>query len=924
MKTDYAGKVIWRKNPFVGGGFGPFFAISTDSRFVYLTLGDQKVRLVRLNAATGELMTWGEGGPTELPLFEVKAAMVPQFATPVETRGAFFKSSNQAEVGANMVPHPDALGMATHGGKLFVSSYAGDKILVVDTTSGKIEREIVCAGPRGLAVDSAGDLFAASYVPGKAAQIVRFTGATGNAMAVVAKGVEAPFDVAVDKDGKLYVSDLGQSQQVKVFDAQGALLKTFGKAGGRPWQGKYDPDAFLRPAGIALDAQGGLLVVESSIPKVISRLRASDGEVEARWYGPGVYWNSTWPMPEDPQEAFYLLPGGIGRAHVAPEGKTGVPNAYWTPDKAGYPAIQSVEDGIPQPETVRTSNGGLYLVHDAVDHAIFVMNNDVVRPVATWRRVTEDKTRFPENTLGRPYIKVWIDASGDGLPQPEEESLLTKLANGQPVPEIADCTSSMHMEPNGDLYFMTQANSILKVPAAGFGENGMLRWNTAAASLVVPVVLPGKQTMNTGYREGILGVRLASTGDLYTVFNTKVDGTGGPYEYASPELAARKTVGMGHTSQFNVVKFARYDPQGRMMWMAGRKATAGAAPGEMYHAWNLAGLINDRYIASGSEWGCSDFYTHDGFFVDSLMNNPALAPAPGPYTFGGETSGGRVQYFPKLDEVWAYSSGMAYRVRGFKNGQIEGEQRASGTVNLDKAYDAPQDAAFAAVPAPQIVRLTGDPLKNASVWDHVPQSRLLREKALLATAQLGYDDKFMYARLHVNDATPLQNGADMPELAFKGGDTAGIVLGSQAHQQPGAGDIRLMAAEISGKPRLIAMKSVTSGAKKPFDYTTGSTVHFEFVGDVPGGRVQIVRDADSRGYTATFAVPRAFLEFDFAPGKTLQCDIEVRLSGAGARGLQVTERHYLFTPSRAETTMVDDVPSEARLYPQFWGQAEVK
>ena len=794
----------------------------------------------------------------------------------------------------------------------------------MDATSGKTEREIACGGPRGLAVDSAGNLFAASYVAGKAAQVVRFTGATGVAIPVIAKGVEAPFDVAVDAEGQLYVSDLGKSHQVKVFDAQGTLLKTFGKAGGRAWQGKYDPDAFLRPAGIALDAQGGLLVVESSIPKVITRLNASDGKVQTRWYGPGVYWNATWPMPEDPQEAFYMLPGGIGRAHVAPEGKTGAPNAYWSPEKAGYPELVSLEDGIPQPETVRSSNGGLYLVHDAVDHAILVLNNDVARPVATWTRVTADKQKFPENKLGRPYIKVWIDANGDGLPQAAEQSLLTNLADGKPMPEIADCTSSLHMEPNGDLYFMTQANSILKVPAAGYGENGMLRWDTAAASLAVPVVMPGKEAMHTGYREGILGVRLASTGDLYTVFNTRVNGTGAAYEYASPELAARMTMGLGHTSEFNVVKFARYDAKGSLLWMAGRKATAGAAPGEMYHAWNLAGLINDRYVAAGSEWGCIDFYTHDGFFVDSLMNNPALAPAPGPYTFGGETSGGRVQYFPKQDEVWAYSSGMAYRVIGFKNGQIEGEQRASGTVNLDKAYDTPNEQAPAAVPAPQIISLTGDPLENAAVWDKVPPSRLMRQNALLATAQLGYDDKFLYARLHVNDATPLQNGADMPELAFKGGDTAGIVLGAQAHQKPGAGDIRLMVAELSGKPRLIAMKSVTNGDKKPFDYTTGSTVHFEFVGDVPGGRVQLVRDADSKGYTATFAVPRSFLEFDLVPGKTLQCDIEVRLSGAGARGLQATERHYLFTPSRAETTMVDDVPSEARLYPQFWGHAEVK
>jgi hypothetical protein len=70
-------------------------------------------------------------------------------------------------------------------------------------------------------------------------------------------------------------------------------------------------------------------------------------------------------------------------------------------------------------------------------------------------------------------------------------------------------------------------------------------------------------------------------------------------------------------------------------------------------------------------------------------------------------------------------------------------------------------------------------------------------------------------------------------------------------------------------------------------------------------------------------VPRSFLEFELKPG-TLRGDVEVRLSGAGARGLQAVSRNYLFTPSKAETSMTDDVPTEARLFPQYWGNVEVR
>jgi hypothetical protein len=730
--------------------------------------------------------------------------------------------------------------------------------------------------------------------------------------------------VAVDATGRLYVTDLGRSQQVKVFDAQGAALTAFGRVGGRPWQGRYDGGAFLHPAGVTIEAGGDLLLAESSPPKVVSRLRPSDGYAQARWFGPGAYWNAAWPLPEEPREVFYTLVGAIGRGRVAPPGEQGQAAAYWAPDRAGYPEVEPLDSSIAQLETVRATNGGLYLVHDGGDHAVFWMTNDVLRPVATWRVVTADKRRFPENTLGRPYLQVWCDANGDGRPQPDEETPLTNLADGRPLPQVSDTTASLHMEPNGDLYFMTQGNSILKVPAAGFAGNGMLRWNLAGATLAVPVVLPGLAAMSTCYREGLLGVRVARGGDLYTVFNTDVKGEGGAFDYATPALATRMRSGLGHTSRFNVVKFAKFAPDGRLLWMAGRKATAGARPGEIYHAWNLAGLVNDRYVAAGSEWGVIAFYTHDGFFVDSLMNNPGMAPPPGPYSFSGETAGARVQEFPALDQVWAYCSGMGYEIRGFRHGRIEGEERASGRVTLDRTYASPDDAAAAAARPLALVRLAGNPFEDAAAWRDVPAGEVRREGAVLARAQLGYDDTQLYARIRVADPTPLQNGADVPELAFKGGDTAGIVLGAAEHSQAGAGDVRLLAASVAGQPRLVAMKAVTAGEKKPFDYITGQKAHFDFVGEVPGGRVRLAPDADGNGYTAVFAAPRTFLEFDLKSGAVLRGDVEIRLSGAGSRGLQAMERHYLFTPARPETTMVDDVPTESRLYPEFWGPIEVR
>ena len=912
VKTDYDGHVIWRKTPFVGGGFGPFYALASDGKFVYLTLGNDSTRLVRLDATTGQLQTWGERG-AELP---VDSAPVVD----VKPHHSVMEAPNVASFGTPAPMQPQSVGVATDGKVVFVPVYAKNLIHVLDAQTGQKLRELNCPGPRGLSLDAKGDLFAASFIEGRGGQILRFPGAAGAAQIVV-KGLAAPWDVAVGKDGRLFVSDLGESQQVKVFGANGKLLKSLGAQGGRAWQGRYTGAGFLHPAGLALDNRGGLLVAESAIPKVFSRLDAQSGAVRQRWFGAPVYWASTWPAPDDPRRVFVPMSGGVAQFTLPQNGGDQPrPDAYWALPEAGYPTAGTFETGFAQPEWVRAKNGRDYLVSDVRPYTIALREGDTLRPIAGFRALDAGR---PGNETGPNLLELWADSNGDGLPSPGETTRLEKVA-GQDLPRVGGWTDSLHMEPNGDLYFMTQGNKILKIPAASVEKNGLMKWDAARASFVVPQVLPSRgDFMETSWVMGLHGARVDGTGNLYTIFNTNVGGGGKPFEYATPEMAARLKEGLSHTGEYNVVKFAKFDPQGRLLWMAGRKATAAARPGEMYHFWNMAGLVNDRYIAGGSEWGPIYFYTSDGFYVDALMNNPGLNPPPGPYTFGGETSGGRVQYFPDRDQLWAYSSGMAYQVAGFKNGRVEGESRASGTVNLDRVYQAVVAAPVEVAGPLQMVALTGDAFADAN-WNAAPIATLTRDDAPLATAQLGYDANFVYAKIHVNDASPLQNSADTVATAFKGGDTAGFVLGAAQHDQPGAGDVRFMAAQIGGKARLIAMKAVTAGAKKPEVYSTpaGGEAKFEWVGEVPNGRVTLLPDAS--GYTATMAIPRAFLEFAIAPGQSLRGDIEVRLSGNGQRGIQATSRNYLFTPATVQTTLTDDVPTEARLYPGGWGAVEVR
>jgi hypothetical protein len=300
-------------------------------------------------------------------------------------------------------------------------------------------------------------------------------------------------------------------------------------------------------------------------------------------------------------------------------------------------------------------------------------------------------------------ISLWTDLNGNHKVDPGETVKIDSVG-GKALPRMADTVGSMWLADNGDLYLVSQVNAILRIPADFIDDKGAIHWDTAKAAWCVDPVIPSCPYVVTGPRQGILGLRVDSRGDLYTCYTyvlpvaddalAKTMAQKYPnlprtewQAYATPKIATYNHQGIGHTSESNAVKFAKFDPSGHLLWVAGRKEAEAGTPGEMYHFWNLAGMVGDDYVAGGSEWGQTYFYTSDGFFVDSLFNDPGLDPKPSPYTFGGETSGSRVQYFKRLGQVWAYCDGMAYLVDGFdKNGRVSGETRLWGDVVLDKTY----------------------------------------------------------------------------------------------------------------------------------------------------------------------------------------------------------------------------------------------
>lgn len=117
---------------------------------------------------------------------------------------------------------PVGLAIDTTNRFLYVVDTAQDQVLVYDADTQKLLRRIGTGG-KNHALTTPGDF-------------------------------GAPEGVAVDADGNVYVSDT-LNDRVEIFDADGAFISTFGKAGD-------GPGYFARPKGIAVDGDGHIWVAD--------------------------------------------------------------------------------------------------------------------------------------------------------------------------------------------------------------------------------------------------------------------------------------------------------------------------------------------------------------------------------------------------------------------------------------------------------------------------------------------------------------------------------------------------------------------------------------------------------------------------------------------------------------------------------------
>lgn len=335
----------------------------------------------------------------------------------------------------------NALGIAATGGKLYISLFEQNQLSVLDARTGAQLDTIPVAHPVGVTARPDGTLLVVSDQ-----SVLSLNPTTRVATPLITSQLVAPHDITTDRAGRIYVSDWATSFQVKQFSPTGTLIRAIGKAGGRPWIGKWDANGMLVPRGVAVTDDGKLWVAEDdSSPNRISVWNTASGSFLREYIGPSAYGGGGffWGDPQDPTTFF--AEGAFFHIDIAKK--------TWTPTSIAARRMSQAD--VFSPNGMFGVPGSRTVVHDGKTYAFFSNNSSVFalvkdgdrfRPVgAIGCAFLGDRRKAGNAEDGDLYLPgnapaffgthegqnyAWSDTNGDGRVQ--ENEVQWEPSSGQP------------------------------------------------------------------------------------------------------------------------------------------------------------------------------------------------------------------------------------------------------------------------------------------------------------------------------------------------------------------------------------------------------------------------------------------------------------------------------------------------------------
>lgn len=767
-------------------------------------------------------------------------------------------------------------------------------LVVIDIATGKVTRSWPL--PFGGAVKAVSEHLV--YVISEGRAVLALDPATGRTTTVV-NGLNNARGITVDAAGKLYVSVQEPDMQVVVFDAQGNETGRIGRKGGRAPLGTWQADGLLYPAGVAVDREGKLWVMEHDRhPKRVSLWNLADGKLVTDFYGPTQYGASGGAInPRDPD----LLVGVACEWRIDPTtGKAACLGAF---DRQ-YHEFATYREG---------TNGRLYLYTIYGDHG--------KGGVKVWERLGDAKYALRavlrngiDQNKGIGQASLWVDANGDGKEQPDEVqsqegTLFCESNNGW----------CLNLGPDLTLYpFDLKDKKLKALTPDGFTACGAPKYDLAKLRLM-------PDAMSTGYDRGS-GCAVPSADNRTLLMNLRVPNHPAKYLWHAFDLASGKL---------------RWTYPNPYYQVHGSHNAPAPEPGLFRGAFGPIGTVDIKgagncWIINGNvgEWGV---LTADGFYLTRLFNSnifefrwPAdttpgsdmtdVPPGCGGEDFGGsvtQAKDGKVYIQSGKNALWDLAlTGLEQTVA------IPGGTLTLTDAETKQALALREQSLQAATTGAKLVvkraTVTFTGVLNRDFTGCAIADYQKTEEARVRTA-LAHDDTTLYIGWEVRDSTPWVNGATDISQMYACGDTVDFQLGADPkadakRTKAARGDLRLSIGNCQGTPTAVLYKFV-SAEKKPRSFTSGVIQGYQvdWVDVLAAAKVQV--KIGKGVYTVEAAVPLAALGLALTPNLSLRGDVGV--THADPSGSRTKLRTHW---ANQQTGLVDDIVFELQIEPRNWGE----
>jgi len=736
------------------------------------------------------------------------------------------------------------------------------------------------------------------YVISGSTEILALDTLTGKTATLV-KGLQNAQGITVDAVGKIYVSVREPDMQVMVFNPDGKEISRIGRKGGRAPLGLWQADGLFNPAGVAVDRENKLWVMERDPhPKRVSVWTLADKRCVADFFGPTQYGASGSAInPRDPN-----LMVGVG-CEWRLDPKTGNSVCVGAFDRQ-YHSFATFREG---------KNGRLYLYTD-YGHAgtagiqVWERLGDANYALRAVLRVEGDLRKGPGKTV------VWVDANGDGKEQPEE----VQSRDGALI-----CSSSqgwsINLGPDLTFYGLDYSDKKLKALSMdGFSASGAPKYDLAKLHLM-------PEAMSVGYENGA-GCAVPSADNKTILLNLRVKDHPAGFLWHGFDLATGKLLWTYPNPYLNV-HGSHNAPAPEPGLFRGAFSPIGAVEfGGGKQAWIINGNVG--------EW---NVLTSDGFYLTRLFNGnifeyrwptntlPGSDMTDVPPGCGGEDFGGsvsqakdhRIYVQSGKNAIWNLELTGLEQITAIPGGKVtltDADTKQALALREDVLQSA-KVGAKASVKRAAVV-FTGNvqqDFNGASLMDFQKM-----EDARVRTA-LAHDDTTLYLGWEVKDATPWINGATDISQMYACGDTVDFQIGANPaadarRQKAAKGDLRLSIGNYQGKPTAVLYKFV-SADKKPRTFSSGVIQGYQvdWVDVLAEANIKVKVGKD--GYTVEAAVPLAALGLTLTPNLSLRGDMGA--THADSSGGRTKLRTYW---ANQQTGFVDDVVFELQLTPQNWGE----